>query len=438
MTMPLPMVEIIDRKRRGVTLSAGELGAVVAGFTAGRIPDYQMAALLMAIVWRGLTDAETLALTEAMADSGQRLDLSDIAPVVADKHSTGGVGDKTTLVVAPLVAACGLPVGKMTGRGLGHTGGTVDKLESIAGMEMALDAERFRTILRRHRLVLAGQSAELAPADGVIYALRDVTATVESIPLIASSIMSKKLAAGATAILLDVKVGRGAFMEDLEAARALATLMVSIGRRAGRRTRAVLSAMEQPLGRAVGNALEVAEAVAVLQGGGPDDLVTLCCHEAAELLVVGGFEDDQATAERRVEAVRRDGRALALLAAVVAAQGGDARQIEEPARLPQAPVRIMLPSPVDGWVGAIDARAIGRLVMRLGGGRQRKGDSIDHRVGLRLLAKIGERVEAGAPLLEVHAASAPIVPELAPELLAAYQFVAARPPAAPLLLGSVG
>jgi pyrimidine-nucleoside phosphorylase len=432
------MVDVIDRKRRGEALTEAEIGAVVADFTAGRTPDYQMAALLMAILLRGMTAEETTALTLAMARSGALLDLSDVAEIVADKHSTGGVGDKTTLIVAPIVAARGVYVGKMSGRGLAHTGGTIDKLESIAGFEATLPAERFRELLRRHRLVLAGQSAELAPADGLIYALRDATATVQSIPLIASSIMSKKLAAGATAILLDVKVGRGAFMTTLPEARELAELMVAIGRGAGRRTRAVLSAMDQPLGRAVGNALEVAEAVATLRGDGPADLAALCRHEAGALLALAGAAPDAAEGERLADAAVRDGSALATFAACVAAQGGEARQVERPDRLPAAPVVVEVASPRAGWLAGIDALQIGQLAMRLGGGRQRKGDPIDHRVGLSLRAKVGERLAAGEPLVAVHAARAADVDAIRADLLAAYAWSDAPVAAPPLLLGEVG
>jgi pyrimidine-nucleoside phosphorylase len=369
-----------------------------------------------------------------MARSGAMLDLSDIAPIIADKHSTGGVGDKTTLVVAPLVAACGVHVGKMTGRGLGHTGGTVDKLESISGFTATLDAERFKALLRAHRLVLAGQSADLAPADGLIYALRDATATVQSIPLIASSIMSKKLAAGATAILLDVKVGRGAFMETVAEARRLANLMVTIGRQAGRRTQAVLSAMDQPLGRAIGNALEVAEAVATLRGEGPPDFEALCRHEAGLLLALAGAVADPAEGERQAAAALRGGAALERLATVVAAQGGDARQIETPARLPAAPVAREVVSPRSGWIAWLNALVLGRLVVRLGGGRQRKGDAIDHRVGLVVRAKVGDHLAAGDPLATVHAAAEADATAAAAELLAAITWSDQAVPIPPLIL----
>lgn len=414
------IVDTIDRKRRGLALTDEEIDAAVGAYTAGRMPDYQMAALLMAIVWRGMAEQETSALTLAMARSGEMLDLSDIAPVVADKHSTGGVGDKTTLVVAPIVAACGVHVGKMSGRGLAHTGGTIDKLESIDGFTASLSSEQFRTVLAAHRLVLAGQSAALAPADGLIYALRDATATVQSIPLIASSIMSKKLAAGATAILLDVKVGRGAFMTTVAEARTLAALMETIGRRAGRRTEAVLSWMDQPLGRAVGNALEVAEAIATLRGAGPPDLTALCRHEAGALLALAGAVPDVAAGERMAWRVVEDGSALACLAATIAAQGGDRRQVENPSRLPAAPVIVDVPAPISGWLAAIDALQIGAVVMLLGGGRAHKGAAIDRRVGLLLHHKVGDQVQAGAPLVTIHAATASAAEAVRSDLLAAY------------------
>jgi pyrimidine-nucleoside phosphorylase len=431
------MVELIDRKRRGEALRREEIDWIVAHLTAGALPDYQMAALLMAIVLRGMSEAETRDLTLAMARSGELLDLADVAPVVVDKHSTGGVGDKTTLVVAPIVAACGVHVGKMTGRGLGHTGGTVDKLESISGFTATLDADRFKALLRAHRLVLAGQSATLAPADGLIYALRDATATVQSIPLIASSIMSKKLAAGATAILLDVKVGRGAFMTNLAEARALARQMVAIGTAAGRRTEAVLSAMEQPLGQAVGNALEVAEAIATLRGEGPTDVAALCRHEAGALLVMAGAASDQADGERQAEAAIRSGAALATLADVVAAQGGDRRQVEEPARLPAAPVRREVPAPTDGHVAGIDALALGQVVVRLGGGRARKGDSIDHRVGIVIHAKVGATVARNQPLVTVHAADKASAAPAVEAMLHTYTLSDQPVAQPPLLLGHV-
>ncbi len=315
------------------------------------IPDYQVSAWLMAIYWRGMDARETGDLTLAMARSGEELHVRDTISPVVDKHSTGGVGDKVTLAVAPLVAACGVAVGKMTGRGLGHTGGTLDKLESISGFRATLSRAEFMRILTQHHIVLAGQSDDLAPADGRMYALRDVTGTVESIPLIAASIMSKKLAIGASHLLLDVKVGSGAFMKTVEEARELAGTMVNIGRLAGLHTVAAITSMDQPLGLAIGNALEMAEAIAILHGKGPQDVSDLCCHEAAELLVMTGTAVSMSEAERRVEHAVRSGAAVAKLAEVIAAQGGDARQVEEPHLLPTAPVRSLLEAPHSGYIG---------------------------------------------------------------------------------------
>src|SRR5579863_10339075 len=328
--MPMQAVELIRKKRDGHTLNTGEIDWFIAGYMRERIPDYQMSAWLMAIYWQGMNAQETSDLTMAMARSGQELHIRDTMYPVVDKHSAGGVGDKVTLAVAPLVAACGVAVGKMTGRGLGHTGGTVDKLESVRGFRASLTREEFTNILTRHHIVLAGQSHDLAPADGKMYALRDVTGTVESIPLIAASIMSKKLAVGASHLLLDVKDGAGAFMKTVEQAHALAETMVNIGQLAVLHTVAAITSMEQPLGRAIGNALEMAEAIAILRGEGPQDVSDLCYHEASELLVMTGSAPGLSEAERKVEQAIRSGTAVAKLAEVIAAQGGDARLIERP------------------------------------------------------------------------------------------------------------
>src|SRR6266852_8769543 len=319
--------ELIRKKRDGHTLSTAEIDWLIQNYTQDRIPDYQMAAWAMAVYWRGMDARETSDLTLAMAHSGEELHARDIISPVVDKHSTGGVGDKVTLAVAPLVAACGVAVGKMTGRGLGHTGGTVDKLESVTGFRSTLSREEFMRILTQHLIVLAGQSGDLAPADGKMYALRDVTGTIESIPLIAASIMSKKLAIGASHLLLDVKAGSGAFMKTVERARELAQAMVDIGRLAGLHTVAAITAMDQPLGRAIGNALEMAEAIAILQGNGPQDVSDLCYHEAAKLLVMTGTAEDMSEAGRRVEQATNSGAAVAKLAEVIEAQGGDRRQV---------------------------------------------------------------------------------------------------------------
>jgi pyrimidine-nucleoside phosphorylase len=431
-------VDLIRAKRDGATLTAEELGWLVAAYTRGAVPDYQISAFLMATVWRGMTPAETVPLTMAMVDSGARLRLGELLAPVADKHSTGGVGDKVTLVVAPLAAACGLPVGKMSGRGLGHTGGTIDKLESIRGLRTKLSTRQFVAVVRKHGLAIAAQSSNLAPADGKMYALRDVTATVDSIPLIAASIMSKKLAVGPTHLLLDVKVGTGAFMKTEAAAHELAEMMVRIGEEAGIRTVAFLTAMDQPLGCAVGNTLEVAEAVALLRGHGPDDLAELCLHEVATLLHMAGLVQDEAEGEARARRAMKDGSGLAKLAEVVAAQGGDPAQVEDPALLPQAPFREMVTAPRDGYIAHIDAEQVGRASVRLGAGRQRKGDPIDHRVGFVLQAKVGDRLTQGQPLIEVHAASAEDAAAIRDELLGAYSWSKKQPAAQPLLLGSVG
>ncbi len=376
----------------------------------------------MAVYFRGMSVVETSALTLAMAASGDQLDLHDSLPpgtVIVDKHSSGGVGDKTTLAVAPIAAACGLPVGKMSGRGLSFTGGTIDKLESIAGWNPNLSEAQFRRQLREIGLVVAGQTANLAPADKAIYALRDVTGTVPSLPLIASSIMCKKLAAGADAIVLDVKCGRGAFMETLEQAQTLSRLMVGIGVEAGRRVTALITQMEQPLGRAVGNAVEVAEAVETLRGRGPDDFQELVESVASEMLILGA-RLDPASAHQQVRRAIQSGAALEKFVQFVAAQGGDARMAADPALLPTAPVVINALAPVDGTIVRIDARRIGLAVVALGGGRMKKGDPLDHAVGAILHAKVGERVVAGQPLCDIHARSQEAAAQALDEIRAAF------------------
>jgi pyrimidine-nucleoside phosphorylase len=398
-------VELIRKKRDGDILSTAEINWLVDQYTRELVPDYQMSALLMSIYWRGMNARETSDLTLAMAHSGEELHVRDSISPVIDKHSTGGVGDKVTLAVAPLVAACGVAVGKMTGRGLGHTGGTADKLESVTGFRSTLSREEFIHILRQHRIVLAGQSSDLAPADGKMYALRDVTGTIESIPLIAASIMSKKLAIGASHLLLDVKVGSGAFMKNVERTLELAQTMVDIGRLAGLRTVAAITSMDQPLGRAIGNALEMAEAIAILRGEGPEDVSELCHHEASELLVMTGATDTMSEAERRVEQAIRTGVAVAKLAEVISAQGGNPHQIERPELLPKAPVRTMLLAPLSGYIAGIEAEQMGLASMRLGAGRFKKGEQIDHRTGFILQAKVGDYRQAGEPLVEIHARS---------------------------------
>ncbi|HUQ17212.1 MAG TPA: thymidine phosphorylase [Candidatus Saccharimonadales bacterium] len=397
------VVQLIERKRDGQRLSANELGSLIDGYTHGRVLDYQMAAFCMAVVWRGMDAEETAALTAAMASSGERLDLRRFGRVV-DKHSTGGVGDKTTLVVAPLVAACGVPVAKMSGRGLGFSGGTLDKMGSIPGYRVDLSTAEFLRQLGEIGVVLTGQTADLAPADGLLYALRDTSGTVPSIPLIASSIMSKKIAAGARAVVLDVKVGRGAFMKDLRSARALARAMVAIGVAHRMAVTCELTDMDQPLGRTVGNALEVAEAIATLRGDGPADLVALARLAGAEMLLHGRRAPDRAGALARIDRAIADGSGLAKLRELVVAQGGDGRMIDDPARLPRAPRVLTLRAARTAFIAEIAADAIGQASVRLGAGREHKGDPIDHRTGIVLQGKVGDRIERGAPYAVVHLA----------------------------------
>ncbi|HTJ61051.1 MAG TPA: thymidine phosphorylase [Candidatus Saccharimonadales bacterium] len=429
-------VELVEKKRDGGRLTAAEIAFLVDGYTKGDIPDYQMAAFCMAVVWRGMDMRETADLTAAMVATGERLDLRRFGRVV-DKHSTGGVGDKTTLVVAPLVAACGLPVAKMSGRGLGFSGGTLDKLESIAGYRVDLSTQEFLAQLGRIGIVVTGQTADLAPADGKLYALRDATGTVPAIPLIASSIMSKKIAAGANAVVLDVKVGRGAFMKTPAEARRLARTMVAIGKAHGLAVTCELTDMDQPLGRAVGNSLEVAEAIATLRGGGPPDLVALARIAGAEMLLLGGRARDRAGAVRRIDRAIADGSGLAKLRALVVAQGGDQRMIDDPGRLPRAPHVEMLRASRTAYVRRIAADAVGNASVRLGAGREKKGDPIDHRTGIVVHAKIGARVERGAVFAEVHHAGRPADAAAIEQVRDAFAW-SARPVARPkLVLGRV-
>jgi pyrimidine-nucleoside phosphorylase len=430
-------VELIRKKRDGDILSTAEINWLVEQYTRELIPDYQMSALLMSIYWRGMDARETSDLTLAMAHSGEELHVRNIISPVVDKHSTGGVGDKVTLAVAPLVAACGVAVGKMTGRGLGHTGGTVDKLESVTGFRSTLSREEFMRILTQHRIVLAGQSDDLAPADGKMYALRDVTGTIESIPLIAASIMSKKLAIGASHLLLDVKVGSGAFMKNIDQARELAQTMVDIGRLAGLHTVAAITSMNEPLGCAIGNALEMAEAISILRGEGPEDVSELCYHEASELLVMTGAMATMLEAEEHVKYVIHSGAAVAKLAEVIAAQGGDPQQIEHPELLPTAPVRAMLLAPRSGYIAGIEAEGVGLASMRLGAGRFKKGEHIDHRTGFILQAKMGHYRQAGEPLVEIHARSESEARDTQEALLACFTWSEAPITVGPLVYDTV-
>ena len=396
-------VDIIINKREKKELTRQEIDFFIKGYTSGEIPDYQASAWAMAILLNGMTDQETTDLTLAMANTGEILDLSEVVPLTIDKHSTGGVGDKTTLVVEPVVAACGLPVGKMSGRGLDFSGGTLDKMESIPGYRTDLTTEEFLEQLRKIGLVLTGQTVDLAPADGKLYALRDVTGTVQSIPLIASSVMSKKIAAGAQAILLDVKVGEGAFMKTQEDARTLAEMMVSIAKLADRKAIALLSDMNQPLGHAVGNALELREAIETLHGDGPGDFLEHCLVVAGYMLALGGISRDEKVGRQLAGKAIKNGRAWERFRELVVVQGGDVSYIDEPARLPSAALIETIQAPRYGYISGINAREVGRTVVSLGGGRARKDDPIDHAVGVIIHNKVGKWIEAGDPLFTIHA-----------------------------------
>lgn len=430
-------VEIIAKKRDGGELSRNEINFFIQGYTRGDIPDYQAAALAMAILLRGMTPQETADLTMAMANSGEILDLTGVVPIAVDKHSTGGVGDKTTLVVEPLVAACGLAVGKMSGRGLSFSGGTLDKMESIPGYRTDLSTEEFIQQLKSVGLVLTGQTADLAPADGKLYALRDVTATVQSLPLIASSIMSKKIAAGAQAIVLDVKVGLGAFVQNLDEGRQLAEAMVSIARFIGRRAVALLSDMNQPLGNAVGNALELKEAIQTLHGSGPADFLEHCRVIAGYMLASGGKAADHTEGMQLAQAALDDGRGWEFFKRLVAAQGGDVAVIENPDRLPKASFVKEVASPRSGYLSAIHARIVGETVVSLGGGRAKKGDPIDHAVGAIIHHKVGGYVEAGEPLFTIHANDQVRLEDAHQRLLQAHSWIDSPVEPLPLFYGVV-
>lgn len=431
------MIDVIARKRDGHELSAEEIGAFITEYTAGTIPDYQAAALLMAIYLRGMSRRETVDLTLAMAASGDTLDLHDVAPFIVDKHSSGGVGDKTTLVVAPLVAACGVPVGKMSGRGLGSSGGTLDKMESFTGWSSSLSLAQFKRQLGELGLVLAGQTHDLAPADGKLYALRDVTATVDNRSLIAGSIMSKKLAAGTDAIVLDVKTGSGAFMPTVEAAEDLARLMVGIGEDAGRHVVALISDMNQPLGHAVGNALEVREALDCLRGGGPDDLWAHCRTVAGHMVLLAGKVASLEEAEALIDAARADGRGLARFREMVVAQGGDGRQVDDPDRLPRARYKGPIEARQSGYVAAMDTGELGWVSVRCGGGRLVKTDVIRPGVGFLLTVKIGDRVEAGQPIGEVHVDEEAMLAQARHDILAAVTIAGEPAPRRPLFYATI-
>lgn len=397
------MIDIIEKKRNGKELATEEINFFVKGYTEGTIPDYQASALAMAIYFQDMSDREIADLTMAMVHSGETLDLSAIHGIKVDKHSTGGVGDTTTLVLAPLVAALGVPVAKMSGRGLGHTGGTIDKLESIQGFHVEITTDQFIDLVNREKVAVIGQTADLAPADKKLYALRDVTATVDSIPLIASSIMSKKIAAGADAIVLDVTTGAGAFMKNEEDAIRLAETMVRIGNHVGRKTMAVISDMSQPLGYAIGNALEVKEAIDTLKGEGPDDLTELVLALGSQMVVLAGKATTLEEARNMLKEAIASGAGLAKFKKFVANQGGDPSVIDHPEKLPQAKYAIDLPAKTSGYVSQMVADQIGVAAMMLGAGRATKEDKIDFAVGIVLRKKVGDRVEAGEPLATIYA-----------------------------------
>jgi len=395
-------VDLINKKRTGLRHGHGEIASLVEGYLRNDIPDYQMSAWLMAVCWRGLDAVETAELTRALVESGQQLSFSDLTVPVVDKHSTGGVGDKTTLVLVPMLAAAGCAVAKMSGRGLGHTGGTIDKLEAIPGVNTELGISDFAAAVRTRGIAVSAQSPDLAPGDGRLYALRDVTGTVESIPLIASSVMSKKIATGARAVVLDVKVGSGAFMKTLEGARNLSRAMVDLGSAAGLAVVAVITSMDQPLGMAIGNIVEVQEAVATLRGGGSSDLLELCVILGAEVMVVSGAASTITEARTRLEATISSGDAHRCLRDLVASLGGSPDAIDHPETLPSAPWQTPVVATQDGVVARIDALAIGEVAMRLGAGRATKGAFIDPAVGIVLAVRAGDRVKAGQSLGVVH------------------------------------
>lgn len=427
------MYDILLKKKRGQELSERELHFFVEGYTRGEIPDYQASALLMAICLKGMTERETTYLTMAMAESGEMLDLSSLEGITVDKHSTGGVGDKTTLIVIPILASLGLKAAKMSGRGLGHTGGTIDKLESIPGFCTELSREEFLKTVKKTGAAIAGQTGNLVPADKKLYALRDVTATVESIPLIASSIMSKKLAAGAQCILLDVKVGSGAFMKTLEEAKELARVMTEIGNRAGRRTGALITNMDRPLGYAVGNALEVAEACETLRGRGPEDLTEICIRLAGGLLQLAGLCKEKEEACERARAQLKNGCAFAKWKEMIAAQGGDAQFAENPNRLPKAEKKLFLFAEEEGYIASLNTEKCGEASVLLGAGRGRKGDPIDPAAGILLKKKPGDFVRQGDILAELHF-SGKVDPTVAQEILQkAYSVSLYKPELSPLI-----
>lgn len=429
------MYDLIVKKRNGGILTEEEIRFMIHGYTIGEIPDYQMSAMLMAIYFTGMNEAETLQLTMAMAQSGDMLDLSGIAGVKVDKHSTGGVGDKTSLALTPMVAACGVKIAKMSGRGLGHTGGTIDKLESFSGFTTELSAEQFMENVNRIGIAIMGQTKDLAPADKLLYALRDVTATVDHMSLIASSIMSKKLAAGADAIVLDVKTGSGAFMKKEEDAFRLAQEMVTIGKNAGKFTMAVISNMDQPLGKAVGNALEVKEAIETLRGEGPEDFTELCMTLGSCMLIAGGKASDEKQAREKLETVIKDGSALAKLAELIEGQGGKKEMVYQPDQLPKAAEIYPVYSEKEGYIQKITCDEVGICSLILGGGRETKESKIDLSVGILLEKKAGAYVKKGEILAFIHANDAEKKKACEKRLLQAYQIGKEKSDEQPVIFG---
>jgi pyrimidine-nucleoside phosphorylase len=430
-------VDIISKKRDGGTLSLDEVRFFVAGVTDGTLPDYQASALLMAIVLRGMTTEETAWLTDAMVHSGERVDLTDIPGVKIDKHSTGGVGDKTSLILAPLAAACGVPVPMMSGRGLGHTGGTLDKLEAIPGFRVNLSLAEMKAALTRVGCAMIGQTAQIAPADKKLYALRDVTGTVESIPLISASIMSKKIAEGIDGLVLDVKTGSGAFMKTEADSRRLAESLVSIGNASGVKTEAVISAMDSPLGRAVGNALEVIECLEVLKGKGPSDLIEISVELTARMLMLGGAAADRVEGQARVRGALASGAGLERFRQIVDQQGGDPHVVDDYSRLPAAPERHLVTAPGTGYLARLDAELVGRASVALGAGRDRVEDPVDRAVGIVVLVKPGDHVQAGDPILELHYRDCARLAAALPLAKRSIALGDARPAPRPLLVGEV-
>ncbi|MEO8260662.1 MAG: thymidine phosphorylase [Acidobacteriota bacterium] len=430
-------VDVIRKKRDGRVLSRADIQFFVTGITAGTLPDYQASALLMAILLRGMNAEETASLTDAMVHSGARVDLSDIPGIKVDKHSTGGVGDKTSLVLAPLAAACGASIPMMSGRGLGHTGGTLDKLESIPGFRVNLSLHEMKAALGRVGCVMIGQTAEVAPADKKLYALRDVTGTVESIPLISASIMSKKIAEGIDALVLDVKTGSGAFMKTEADSRYLAESLVSIGNASGVKTEAIITRMDAPLGRAVGNALEVIECIEVLKGDGPADVTDLSVALAARMLVLARIADDLADGERRLRAAIASGAGLERFRRIIEQQGGDPHVVDDYGRLPTAPERSLVESPRAGFLTWLDAELIGRASVRLGAGRDRIGQPIDTAVGITVLRKPGDELRAGDPVLDLYYRDRSRLEDAMQLVHEAIQIGDQRPAALPLIAGAV-